>query len=271
MRGRRPARVLRDATKRLHPGRSGVVLAYHDIVADSATVYPYAVRESTFRHQFDVLDAVGLRPVTLAEFTDRLTAGDASGLAAIVFDDALVGVHRFALPTLVERRIPWTLLPVTERTGIEPPWWPEASRTMNRAEIDEALTAGASLCAHTATHRSLTELSTGEALDDLRRSRDTLSDWAGTAIHELCYPFGHQDERVRQIASEAGFRVGYTFTNGRNAPHTDLFAQPRLAMHEELRSTRWLTTLMRPGHTWPPVRDLRMDRDDAPDRLGDAT
>ena len=126
MAGRHLSRVLRDATAGLRTGRSGVVLAYHDIIADTAAVYPYAVTESTFLHQLDLVEAVGLRPVTLADLTDHLVAGDASGLAAIVFDDALVGVHRHALPRLADRRLPWTLLPVTERTGVRPPWWPEA-------------------------------------------------------------------------------------------------------------------------------------------------
>ena len=256
---RHPSRVLRDATVGLRPGRSGVVLAYHDIISDTAEVYPYAVTESTFLHQLDLVEAAGLRPVTLSHFTDRLAAGDASGLAAIVFDDALLGVHQHALPRLAERGLPWTLLPVTERTGVCPQWWPEASRTMNRTEIDDALSAGATLCAHTTTHASLPGMSTADALDDLRRSRDTLSDWAGTDIRELCYPFGHQNARIRAVASDAGYRVGFTFTNGRGDPRTDMYAQPRLAMHENLRSAKWLATLLRPGRSWPPVRDLGVD------------
>lgn len=250
------AMALRHLTSHVHAGRSGVVLAYHDIVPDSAHAYPYAVTESTFRHQLDLVEAIGLRPVTLGVFTDRLLSGDASGLAAIVFDDALAGVHHRALPHLADRGLPWTLLPVTERLGGPPPWWPEADRTMTLTEIREAVDSGATLCGHTATHRSLPTLEPQEALDELRRSRDTLSDWGGADVRELCYPFGHQDPGVRDLAARAGYRIGYTFTNGRSHPRTNAFAQPRLAMHEDLRAARWLATLTRPRATWPPVADL---------------
>lgn len=249
--------ALRDATPFLHAGRSGVVLAYHDILPDSADVYQYAVTESTFLHQLDLVADLGLRPVSLSEFTDHLLAGDASGLAAVVFDDALVGVHKYAMPHLSDRNIPWTLLPVTDHPGVRPTWWPEAARTMTRAEIGEALTAGATLCGHTANHVSLPDVAPQTALDELTRSRDALSDWTGSEVRELCYPFGHQNADVRALAERAGYRVGYSFTNGRSHPGTDMFAQPRMAMHEGLRSRAWLTTLLRPNFTWPEVRDLR--------------
>jgi len=241
---------------RIRAGRSGVVLAYHDILPDHRTAYPYAVRESTFLRQLDMVAALGLQPVTLAHLTDRLLEGDASGLAAVVFDDALVGVHRIALPLLAARGMPWTLLPVTDCIGVRPGWWPEAERTMTREEIAEALDAGASLSGHTATHVSLTDVPPDEALDELRRSRDTLSEWAGTGIRELCYPYGHQNAAVRGLAVEAGYRCGYSFTNGRNHPSDDLFAQPRLAMHEGLSGASWLATLLRPRRTWPAVREV---------------
>ena len=251
------AAAIRAATSFLHAGRSGVVLAYHDILPDSADVYQYAVTESTFLHQLDLVADLGLRPVSLSEFTDHLLAGDASGLAAVVFDDALVGVHKYAMPHLSDRNIPWTLLPVTDHPGVRPTWWPEAARTMTRAEIGEALTAGATLCGHTANHVSLPDVAPQTALDELTRSRDALSDWTGSEVRELCYPFGHQNADVRALAERAGYRVGYSFTNGRSHPGTDMFAQPRMAMHEGLRSRAWLTTLLRPNFTWPEVRDLR--------------
>lgn len=248
--------TLRGLTPPSLRGASGVVLAYHDVLPDTRTAYPYAVRLSTFLHQLDVVAALGLRWVTLAEFTDGLDRGDASGTAAVVFDDALVGVHRLAMPALHERGIPWTLLPVTERCGVRPEWWPEAERTMTRIEVDEAMDAGASLCSHTATHASLPGLDPAVALDELRRSRDAVSEWSGREVRELCYPFGHQDVAVRRLAADAGYRCGYTFTNGRCHPSTDPYAQPRLAMHDGVSSARWALTLLRPRRTWPPVTDL---------------
>lgn len=257
-------RAWAPAAGRATAGASAVVLAYHDIVPDRTAPQRYAVRTSTFRRQIDVAVSLGLRFVTLAELSRRLDAAapadpgrSVAGLAAIVFDDGLVGVHETAAPLLADAAIPWTLLPVTERLGVVPGWWPGARRTMTRSEIDEVLAAGATLAGHTATHPSLPDIPRGIALDELRRSRDTLSEWAGGEVVDLCYPYGHQDESTRGLARAAGYSSGYTFTNGRCHPTGEPFARPRLAMHEGMGWASWPATLLRPRATWPAVVDLR--------------
>lgn len=237
--------------------RSAVVLAYHDIVPDGPRPLDYAVSVSRFRRQLDVAAALGYRFRTLRELSGALVAGeDVRRTASVVFDDALIGVHELAMPILAERGIPWTLLPVTERLGALPPWWEGARRTMTAGEVAEAVGAGADLCAHTATHVSLPDVPEHVAADELRRCRETLGEWAGREVLDLCYPFGHQNARVRELAREAGFRTGWTFTNGRCAPGDDLFRLPRLAMIDGRSDLRWAATLLRPKASWPAVEDL---------------
>lgn len=238
--------------------RSAVVLGYHDILADSdGPPYTYAVGASRFREQLDIARALGFRFVHLEELGRRLASGeDVAGLACLTFDDALAGVHRHAMPILAELGLPWTLLPVTEHLGVAPHWWPEAGPTMTRADVEEAISAGASLAAHTANHVSLTDVAPDVAEREIRSSVETLSSWQGAPVRELCYPYGHHSAPVRQLAHQAGIRTAWTFTNGRARDGQHLFALPRLAMHHGLSGARWAATLLRPSVTWPPVRDL---------------
>ncbi|MGP6175231.1 polysaccharide deacetylase family protein [Corynebacterium sp. A21] len=237
-------------------GGSGIVLAYHDIIGDEDTPYQYAVRVSTFREQLKLVQQLGYRFIHFSELTDRLLRGDSvAGTAAILFDDALIGVYRNAMPHLLGQGLPWTLLPVTARLGVKPPWWEPAERTMDLGEIRESVAAGAQLCGHTATHLSLPELTPAQVAAELLRSREQLSIWGGRDVRELCYPFGHQNAWVREQVRSAGYRSGWTFTNGRCHPGDDPFTLRRMAMTEELSGVSWAKSLLRPRWTWPAPPD----------------
>lgn len=231
---------------------SGVVLAYHDILDDAALPYLYSVRSSVFRRQIAMVAGLGYEFVPLSRLAEDLLQGrSVSGKAAIVFDDALVGVHRHALPFLQQEQIPWTLLPVTDHLGAPPPWWDRAERTMDLKEIQEAVSAGAELCSHTASHVSLPDVDPARVHDELVRSRGLLSEWGGKEVVDLCYPFGHQNEAVKGMVKAAGYRTGWTFTNGRCRPGDDPFALRRMAMHDDLQGFRWTLSLLLPHWTWP--------------------
>lgn len=252
---RRLRRLAGPVTDRL--GGSGVVLAYHDILPDSSVPYLYSVRNSVFREQVTTVARLGYEFVHLSHLAKNLVNGQpVSGKVAIVFDDALVGVHRNALPFLRSRQIPWTLLPVTACLGMYPPWWGKAERTMTLSEIQGAVAAGAELCSHTANHVSLPDLDRGRAQDELVRSRELLSEWGGREVLDLCYPFGHQNERVRELTREAGYRTGWSFTNGRCHSDDDPFTLRRMAMRDDMRGLGWVKWLLRPRWTWPAVRDV---------------
>lgn len=237
--------------------RSGLVLAYHDIIDDSAPVYPYAVRESTFRAQVSLARGLGFEFVPLSSLVDALLKGRrVSGKAALLFDDALRGVYLRAMPYLVEESIAWTLLPVTQRLGVSPDWWEPADRTMTLDEILEAVKVGVELCGHTATHPSLTKLDDATLHFELRHSREQLSIWGNREVLDMCYPFGHQDARVRRLVNEVGYRSGWSFTNGRCQPGDNPFALARMAMREDMQGARLAKFLLRPRWTWPSVKDL---------------
>lgn len=230
-----------------------VVLAYHDVVADGAPLMTYAVTRRRFRQQLAVVARLGLQVVALRELARRLTAGDdVTGQVAIAFDDALVGVHRLALPELAERAWPATLHPVLDRMGVDPPWWPGSQRTMTWDELAEAVAQGVGLGGHGSTHACLPCLGDGALDEELRRPRERWEDLVGRPVDELAYPFGHYDARVREATREAGYRTAYTFLNGRVTSDADRWRLPRITMHEEIDPLRLAHQLSRRAQDWPP-------------------
>lgn len=239
-------------------GNSAVVLAYHDIVPNGSETIEYMVDEDTFISQIETVRTLGYTFRRLTDLSaDLLADRPVAGCAAIVFDDALVGVYDIAMPYLDAHKIPWTLLPVTDRLGVTPAWWPGANRTMTREEVMEAVDAGADLCAHTTTHISLPDVDADAAFNELVRSREALSELSGREVVDLCYPFGHQDAQIREMAKRAGYRTGWTFTNGRCSSGDDPFKLKRMAMRNDVGELHWLVTLLRPKVSWPPVQDLK--------------
>lgn len=232
---------------------AAVVLAYHDVLASGEPApNPYTVAADALRSQLRLVRWLGFRLVELKVLTDRLLRGeDPAGLAAVCFDDALVGVYRHALPVLLAERVPATLLPVTTALGVAPTWWPSSARTMNRTELDEAVGAGLGIAAHTRTHRSLPDLDDASLAEELAGARAELADIAAAPVHVLAYPFGHHDGRVRAAARAAGYQAGFTFLNGTLTGAEDVFRLPRLTMGHRSGALRFGYHLTRPPASWP--------------------
>lgn len=247
-------RAVRAAVERRSSLPGAIVLSYHDVLSDSArpSAASYAVTQSRLRQQLGVLARMGLVIVSLPDLAQRLTGCEpVDGLAAITFDDALVGVHHYALPELAARGWPATLLPVVDRLGQDPPWWPGSQRTMTRAELAESVAGGITLAAHGARHVCLPCQSDQVLEYELATSRDSLVQLVRKDVADLVYPFGHYDARVIDRGRAAGYTAGYTFLNGRVTSAVDRWRIPRLTMTQQ--TTSWLLwhQLARAADDWP--------------------
>jgi peptidoglycan/xylan/chitin deacetylase (PgdA/CDA1 family) len=228
------------------------VLAYHDVSADDRPDNVYSVSASMLRTHIRVIRRLGLQIVDLAQIVDRIERGaSVDGLAALTFDDGLVGVYRNALTVLDVERAPATIFVVPGSLGVEPPWWPGAQRTMTVDELRECARCGVRLEAHSLLHRSLPSLVGDDLVVDLAANRSRHGELFGDPPTLLAYPFGHHDSRVRAASNDAGFRAGFTFLNGRARPSDDLFRLPRLAPWRGMRAVTLARHLARKPETWP--------------------
>ena len=228
------------------------ILGYHDVVDGGRPDDFYTVTAAALRAHIRTLRRLGMEIVDLGEIVDRLEQGvSVDGLAALTFDDALVGVVRSALPVLQSEEAPATIFVVPGALGVDPPWWPGAQRTMTVDELRTAARQGIRLEAHTLLHRSLPSLPGEDLLTDLAANRSRHAELFGDPPSLLAYPSGHHDGRVRAAARDAGFRAGFTFLNGRVESENDRFKLPRLAVWRGMGAVTLARHLARQPGTWP--------------------
>lgn len=232
-----------------------VVLAYHDVGDDPGNRTEFYLSPRQLRSQLTTAVRLGYRFVDLSALIQAwLTGAPVDGLAAVVFDDGLVGVHRHALPVLSDLSVPATVFTVTEAMGSSPPWWRGADRVMTPGELCEVAGAGVRIASHTRRHPSLPGLSADLLRDELAGARTLLEDLTQSPVRLMAYPFGHHDARVREAAGDAGYLAGFSFLNGRITAGLDRYRLPRLNMGSGQGTARLAYHLVRPARSWPDTQ-----------------
>lgn len=235
--------------------RGAVVLAYHDVGDDVSNGTDYYVSPAQLRRQLTTAADAGLRFVDLATLTKAFLSGESvDGLAAVVFDDGLAGVHRYAVPVLADLGLPATVFAVTRGLGSPPPWWRGAARLMTTRELAEVAGVGFAIASHTRTHPSLPGLDATALADELVGARHELQDLVQASVDLFAYPFGHHDARVREAVTVAGYAAGFTFVNGRINPGLDAFRLPRITMWSGQGRARLVYHLARSARSWPDTQ-----------------
>jgi len=145
-------------------------------------------------------------------------------LVALSFEDAYASVYEYAWPTMERYGFRGTLFVVAGYVGRQNQWNTNFGgrrfRHLNWKELKTLSEAGWEIGSHTESHRDLTALNTEELMRELRESKQALEDALGVSVQILSYPFGRYDERVRDAAMEAGYRMGCAFSPHRDDPFT---------------------------------------------------
>ena len=113
--------------------------------------------------------------------------------------------------------------------GIDPPdpW----ERLMTWSELRSLAQLGHSIASHTATHALLTQLKAADASSELTESSAQLQHCMGPERAEtqwIAYPNGYNDEMVRSLAYQSGYRYGFTTMPGLWRVGSEALAIPRV-------------------------------------------
>jgi peptidoglycan/xylan/chitin deacetylase (PgdA/CDA1 family) len=246
-------RVARVSAGRPVRGAGAIVLAYHDV---RPTPGGYHVTPEQLAAHVTLVRSAGLRIIPLDALVDAfLAAEDIDDLAAVSFDDALLGVAELGAPVLERLHCPATVFAVARMPATELDWTVGEQRTLSEAELQAlAQRPGITIGSHASTHPSLPTLGVEALADELRGSRHTLAELLGRPVDLLAYPFGHHDDQVRSAARSAGYRAAFTFLNGRVELGQDAFRLPRLTMGAHHTRVRLAYHLGRAASSWPDTQ-----------------
>jgi len=135
---------------------------------------------------------------------------------AITFDDGYADNLYVAAPLLAEHNLTFTVFVTSDfvrnrRAGFLSP-----------TELKElARVPGATIGAHSRTHRHLTECSEEDLRSELEDSKHYLEDLIAKPVTSLAYPYGATDIRVRDAALRAGYQIGTCSRFDINRPKQD--------------------------------------------------
>ncbi len=209
-----------------------LVLCYHAVVEGEPQ--RLAIGRATFEWQLRSLLRRGYRSVTATDAVER-----SGRLFHVTFDDAYRSVAD-TLPLLAELGVPATIFASTGYARDGRPFDvpelredaaadPAAFATMDWAALRDAASGGVEVGSHTVSHPHLPQLSDADLDRELRESKAELEDELGAPCRHLAYPYGDEDDRVREAARRAGYDAAFAVAPGRG--RSDRFAVPRLAVY----------------------------------------
>ncbi len=116
---------------------------------------------------------------------------------------------------------------------------PESKRELlDWSEIEAMARSGISFESHGVSHAILTGLPLASIERELREARHALAERGHGAGSLLAYPSGAFDGVVRELARAAGYRAAVTTVRRIARTRDDIFALPRLGLHEDVSASR---------------------------------
>jgi peptidoglycan/xylan/chitin deacetylase (PgdA/CDA1 family) len=185
-----------------------LALAYHGVVDVPAGPDPNGlfVSPREFKRHVGRLRAWGYTLTTFGELAALAADGAADGHAALTFDDGLADNLHTLAPLLAELDAPATVFAVSDWLGRPHPdarW----TRLLTEDELRELARAGVEIGSHGASHRDLGSADYEEALTELARSREALSEVIGAPVDVAAYPYGRASGAAREACRAAGYRA----------------------------------------------------------------
>ena len=188
-----------------------VILLYHRVGAGEREIdLPLA----SFARQVRALAASG-RVTSL----EGALAPEAPGGVVVTFDDGSADFTEHAVPLLVEHGVPALLYLATGMVanGGSP------SEAITWPQLREAVATGlVAVGAHTHNHTDLSRSGYREAIEEMRRSKETIEDRLGAPCRHFAYPWAvasaEADRAARELFATAALDAWRTNRRGRLDP-----------------------------------------------------
>ena len=210
------------------------ILFYHRVANEQPN--PWTISEQDFETQLtwmqDKFDMI-----SLDEAQRRIKIGNSKPAISITFDDGYAENCSFAIPLMLERRIPITYFVTTHHTTHSKPFPHDIDRNQplapNSIESLKALVnAGVEIGAHTRTHLDLGACTNPDVIYDeviaATREMETMLDFS---IRYFAFPFGqreHLNPLVFQLLKDHGFSGVCSAYGGLNEINGDSFHLQRI-------------------------------------------
>lgn len=230
-------------------GKLPVSILFYHRVADT---HPndWTISTAGFQQQIDWLQA-NFDLVSLEECQRRISSGfNDRPTVTITFDDGYAENSEFALPLLLQRRIPFTYFVTLGNVNEQRPFDHDCRLgqplPVDSPETIRALAAiGVDIGCHTMTHPDCGQISETQLRREIVDAGKGLEDLIGRAVPHFAFPFGGKQNlspRGFEYCRERGFRAACSAYGGMNAIGEDSFHLQRIHGDPSLARIRnWLS------------------------------
>jgi peptidoglycan/xylan/chitin deacetylase (PgdA/CDA1 family) len=208
------------------------ILMYHRIAKDGpAALARYRTSPASFAAQMKYLRDKGYRTITSVDLVPRRQRSIGGRPILITFDDGYRDFHEIAWPILRAENFTAEVMVVTDLVGRTAEWdaaFGPAAPLMDWPQIRALGTASVRFGSHVTSHRHMADLSVGEIVDELARSRAALEENLGRPCLSIAAPFGEAEPGFTRLAARHGYIVGFGTQPGEARPGHDLLHLPRI-------------------------------------------
>ncbi len=186
------------------------ILMYHAVCPPPDNPNRIFTSPELFEAQMSHLKRRNLRGVSMRELRREEEIGNARGLVGLTFDDGYENFLHNALPVLEKFNFSATLFVVAGMLGEENDWSfryspRPAMKLLGIEGLREVSARGVEVGSHSMTHASLFGLEPEVLQEEVRGSRQILSDVLGEAVDGFCYPYGALDSAAVQAVRSAHY------------------------------------------------------------------
>lgn len=234
------------------------ILFYHR-VSDSFP-NPWTLNCQEFKKQIDWFQKK-FRLVSLDECQRLISAGkNDQPTLAITFDDGYAENLEFAVPLLVERKIPFTYFVTVDNVIHQHPFPHDLQLNrplpVNSIESIQAMARlGIQIGAHTRHHSDVATLNPDQLFDELIVASRELEDYIGQPVKHFAFPYGQRKNlsiEAFELLQQHGFSAACTTLGGWNPLGTNPFELTRMHGDPSLaRIKNWLSFDPRTGSIEP--------------------
>lgn len=204
--------------KLIRPDQGISVLTYH-LINDLYNPGNLVIPTRQFEKQMHYLFKKGYKVISATDSIEYLKEQRSPNLKektiVLTFDDGWEDNYLNAFPILRRFGFTATIFLTTAKIN--------SLDYLNFRQIKEMLDYGIEFGAHTVNHPNLTQITTEEAENEIRRSKREVGEFTGLPVKAFCYPRGDYNEIIKKIVDDAGFSCAFSVKPGKNNQDTHLF------------------------------------------------
>lgn len=211
------------------------ILMYHQVSDEPHPNYlDYTVTPEAFKAQMKILKILGFEPISLTKLYNCNEGKTAFPRRPVIitFDDGMQEAIDNAIPILEDSGFSAIFFIPTNYVGIKSSWMLSTVnvefQVIDWSTIRNLDSKGFEIGAHSMSHPKLDRISTSECYRELEGSRMILEEFLEHEVRHMAYPFGHYDERVRELAHEVGYYTACTTEESIANSNDHWLALPRI-------------------------------------------